>query len=276
MEWADRMNRVVEYVEQNLTSALDPEQISRIMACPYSVFQRSFGPIAGIQFADYVRRRRLSCAASELQNSDQRVLDIAVKYGYDSADAFTVAFKRMHGVTPQEARRPAASLRYQPPLAFALVVAGVTEMEYEIAEKEDFGVLGLRRTTPQGGGTWGIVKSGATMEQIQQLSGSPCNLGLCFGFDSDGNNDYMCASEYQGTPVEGLDSYRVPASTWLVFTAKGPISDNPLGSLWKRIYGEFLPRSEYAQRDLPTIERYVEWDDVTGTCCVEILIPVTA
>ena len=101
----DRMNSVIEYLEANPTEPVNTDTISRLMACPYAVFARSFAPISGLTLTEYVRRRRLSAAACELQSTDLRVLDVAVKYGYDSADAFAAAFKRMHGITPQDARK---------------------------------------------------------------------------------------------------------------------------------------------------------------------------
>lgn len=275
MEWVDRMNAVIDYLEAHLCDEIDPQEVSRIMACPFSVFQRSFAPITGIQLSEYLRRRRLTCAARELQNTDQRVLDIAVKYGYDSADAFTAAFKRMHGLTPVEARKPEVSLKFYPRLKFTFIIMGVNEMNYKVIEKASFDVLGIRRTTPYGGGTWGIVKSDGTMDSMKMLCGHACDLGLCFGFDSEGNNDYMCGVEYEGADVPGFDRYRYPGATWLVFTAQGPISGGVLGAVWKRIYGEFMPQSEYRQIDLPTIERYIQWDESADVCSVEIMIPVT-
>ncbi|HEX2947189.1 MAG TPA: helix-turn-helix domain-containing protein [Clostridia bacterium] len=273
MEWVDRMNRVIDYLEANLCDEIDPDAIGRIMACPYSVFQRSFAPITGIQLSEYLRRRRLTSAAYDLQNTDQRVLDIAIKYGYDSADAFTAAFKRMHGVTPLEARKPDVNLKFYSRLTFKFMIMGVNEMNYKVIEKKSFDVIGIRRITPYGGGTWGIVKSDGTAEKMKQI-GHPLDLGLCFGFDNEGNNDYMCGAEYEGKDITGFEHYIYPDVTWLVFTAEGTISGGTLGATWKRIYGEFMPQSEYRQMDLPTIERYVEWDESADVCRVDIMIPV--
>jgi AraC family transcriptional regulator len=275
MEWVDRMNHVIDYLEAHLSDEIDTAAISRIMACPYSVFQRSFLPVTGIQLSEYIRRRRLSCAAYDLQNTGLRVLDIAVKYGYDSADAFAAAFKRMHGITPQEARMPDANLKYYARLTFTFTITGVNEMNYRVFEKEAFNVLGVRRTTPYGGGTWALVKSDGTMEKLLEISGRPCDLGLCFGFDGDGNNDYMCGVQYDKGGAAGFDSYLYPACTFLVFSAKGTISGGVLAHTWKRIYGEFMPQSRYRQLDLPTIEKYIEWDDAADRCDVDIFIPVT-
>ncbi len=84
----------------------------------------------------------------------------------------------------------------------------------------------------------------------------------------------MCGIEYQGEPIEGFDLYQYPASTWIVFTAKGSISEGVLGQTWKRIYGEFMPCSEYRQVDLPTIEQYIDWNEAENHCHVDIFIPV--
>jgi AraC family transcriptional regulator len=274
MEWVDRMNSVIDYIEAHLCDEISSDEISRIMACPYSVFQRSFGPITGIQMSEYIRRRRLTCAAYELQNTDQRVLDIAIKYGYDSADAFTAAFKRLHGITPAEVRRTDVSLKFYTRLTFTFMITGVHEMNYKVIEKKAFDVLGIRRITPYGGGTWGIVKSDGTARKLQEIGGHPCDLGLCFGFDGEGNNDYMCGIDYTGADINGFDRYGYQDTTWLVFTAEGKITEGVLGAVWKRIYGEFMPQSEYRQLDLPTIEKYVSWDEAADDCRVEIMIPV--
>ncbi len=274
MEWVDRMNKVIDYLEEHLCDEINPDEISRILTCPYSVFQRSFAPITGIQLSEYIRRRRLTCAAYDIQNTDQRILDIAVKYGYDSADAFTAAFKRMHGVTPQEARKPDVKLKFYARLTFKFMITGVQEMNYKVIEKQSFRVFGIRRTTPYGGGTWGIIKSDGTYSRIKEIIGHTCNLGLCFGFDKEGNNDYMCGVEYEGEAISGFDYYQYPSSTFLIFTAKGKVSEGVLGETWKRIYGEFMPQSEYKQQDLPTIENYIEWNEANDFCHVDIMIPV--
>jgi AraC family transcriptional regulator len=203
-------------------------------------------------------------------------LDIAVKYGYASADAFTCAFKKMHGVTPMEARKSDINLKFYSRLTFTFMITGVNEMNYKIVGKKSFGVLGIRRTTPSGGGTWGIVKSDGSNGKIERISGHAFDLGLCFGFDEEGNNDYMCGVEYTGEDVPGFDRYQYPDATWLVFTAEGTISGGALSAAWKRIYGEFMPQSEYKQIDLPTIERYIVWDESADTCRIEIMIPVAA
>lgn len=274
MDWVDRINQAIDYVEMNLMNEIDYEEIGRIMGCPVSVFQRSFTQITGIPLSEYIRKRKLSCAAYDLQNTDDKVIDIAMKYGYESADAFSVAFKRLHGVMPIMARKPNVKLSFYCRLYFALTIKGVYKMDYRKVNREIFKVIGCRRTTPYGGGTWAIVKSDGSADFMKELSGHLCDLGLCFGFGEDGSNDYMCGIEWEKEDIPGYDSYVYPEATWLIFEAKGAISDNILGSTWQRINQEFLPQSKYKKSGLPTIEKYVEWDDAADTCKVEIQIPV--
>ena len=216
MDWVGRMNEAVGYVEDHLNDGIDCGEIGRIMACPFETFQRSFVQITGISLSEYVRCRRLSRAANDLQNTDDRIIDIALKYGYESADAFSAAFRRLHGVSPSQARKGGVRLKFC------------------------------------------------------------CDLGLCFGFGPDGSNDYLCGVEWDGEEtVPGFDTYTYTPAVWLMFEAKGKISDQVLNATWQRINNEFLPQSKYKKSGQPTIEKYVTWDDASDVCNVEIWIPVS-
>lgn len=182
MEWMQRINRVMDYVEEHLRDEICEEEISKIMACPYQNFQSLFGQVTNISFSEYIRRRKLTMAAYDLQNTDEKVLDIALKYGYQSGDAFRVAFRKMHGVNPTEVRQNAVPLMFYCRLEFQITVKGVESMRYTIEDKKAFQVLGTRMTTPYGGGTWAVVKSDGTNEKMKDISGDFFDLGLCFGF----------------------------------------------------------------------------------------------
>lgn len=273
MDWTQRMNRIMEYVEQHLCDEMLEDEIARLAACPYSVFQASFSQITGIPFSEYVRRRKLTCAAHDLQNTDEKIIDIALKYGYQSADAFRVAFKSLHHLSPTAARKTGAKLTFYCRLQFEITIKGVEKMDYTIAEKGPFQVIGIRRTTPYGGGTWAIVKSDGSNDRIRELSGKFFDLGLCFGFQEDGSDDYMCAVEWEGDVPEGFDSFTYPPALWLIFEAKGSISEGVLGNVWNRINTEFLPGSRY-HKCMATIEKYIIWNEAEDFGQVEIWIPV--
>ena len=276
MEWVDRLNAAIEYMEAHMCGDMDPAAIERIMACPYGVFQRSFMQIAGIPVSEYMRRRRLSCAAYDICNTKKRIIDIAQQYKYESADAFGAAFKQLHGIAPSAVRKMTKPLKFYTRLTFTLAIKGVYEMDYKVVERKPFKVIGRKRVTLEGGGTWGIAKTDGSIEQMQALAGTPdvVLLGVCFGFGEDGSNDYMVGMVYEGADEEGLESYTYPAATWLEFTAEGAVSDNVLGNLWQRIYGEFLPQSEYKQSVLPTVEAYIAWDNDKDYCKMAVWIPV--
>ena len=277
MDWVERINAVIDYIEGRIEreEPIDETEIGKIAACSFGLFQGSFTQISGISLSEYVRRRKLTLAAYDLQNTDAKVIDVALKYGYQSADAFSVAFKRLHGISPMESKKPDMKLTFYCRLRFALTIQGVDKMDYTIIERGAFNVVGIRRTTPYGGGTWGIVKGGGSNDKAKESFGNFYDLGLCFGFGGDGSNDYMCAVEYDGVLPDGLDSFSYPAATWLKFEAKGTVTDNTLGNVWQRINNEFLPQSKYKKSEVPTIEKYVSWDEAANLCNVEIWIPAT-
>lgn len=151
---------------------------------------------------------------------------------------------------------------------------GAVWMQHKIVEKDSFKVLGIRMVTQDGGGTWGVVKSDGSMEKIEKICGKGFDLGLCFGFDESGANDYMCAVEWDGGENEGFETYVYPPASWLVFRAQGRISENVLGNMWYEINQDFLPQSQYGKCGLPTIEKYLQWDEAGDICDMEVWIPV--
>ena len=187
MDWTERMNLVMDYVEQHLHDKISESAIAEIAACPYSLFAASFSQITGVSFSEYVRRRKLTCAAYDLQNTNETIMELALKYGYQSADAFRVAFKNLHHVSPAAVRKNNVKLTFYCRLYFEITMKGVEKMEYTIADKDSFKVLGIRRITPYGGGTWAIVKSDGSNDRIKEISGKFFDLGLCFGFQEDGS-----------------------------------------------------------------------------------------
>lgn len=147
-------------------------------------------------------------------------------------------------------------------------------MNYRAAERKSFKVVGKRLVTPEGGGTWAVCKADGSYEKIQSFGKKGQEtLGLCFGFDAEGRNDYMVGIAC-GEDHPGFDSYVYPDLQWLIFTAEGKISENVLGNTWKLIHEKFLPQSTCRQAEYPTIESYKVWDIASDRCVVEIMIPV--
>jgi AraC family transcriptional regulator len=277
MEWIDRLNEIIGYIEEHLNDEIRNEVIGKIVACPVGSFQRIFSLMTGITLSEYIRRRKLTMAAFELQSTDAKVIDIAVKYGYESADAFGVAFKKMHGIAPMTSRRQNIKLKSYPRLFFTLTIKGDVEMNYRVVERESFTVAGKIVTSslenniiPQ---FWDQCKKDGTIDRLLEVGVNPYTLGLCFGYNDEGVNDYMVGIETNTDCIEGLKTVLVPKSTWLVFESVGPMNPT-LGNTWSRIYGEFLPQSIYKQAALPTLEKYFGNNVNAADYCVEIWIPV--
>ena len=152
-----------------------------------------FSYIVGIPLSEYIRRRRLSEAAYELLVLDNKVIDIALKYGYESADAFSVAFKKQHGISPIYAKQQNVELISYPRLSFTLEIKGGIAMNYRVVEKNEVKVLGVFGSVDNG--IWGKVKQDGTLADLQKIAGNELSLGLCFGYDDKGNNTYMVAVE---------------------------------------------------------------------------------
>ena len=125
MDWIERLNQAVGYIEKNLDSEIDYDEISRITVSPMALFQRFFVLATGITLSEYIRRRKLTRALIDLQNTDVKVIDIAFKYGYESSDAFCAAFKRLHGITPSKAKTVGENLKHYNRVYFTLTVTYV-------------------------------------------------------------------------------------------------------------------------------------------------------
>lgn len=171
-------------------------------------------------------------------------------------------------------RKSKVKIKFYARLYFTLSIKGVYEMDYRIIEREPFKVIGRRMVTPEGGGTWDVCRKDGSLAKMTKMETGQPFLGLCFGFEENGSNDYMVGMEYNGDDVDELESYAYPKTEWLIVEEEGAIADNTLENAWNRIYEELLPQSGYKQADLPTIEIYIEWDNDGDFCKIEIRIPI--
>ena len=222
-----------------------------------------FASISGISLSEYIRRRRLTLAAFELQKSDKRILEIANMYGYESADAFSRAFKKLHGIKPSECRQQGTQLKAFPKISFQLSIKGDTEMEYRI-ENLDFElrIIGKSnsvktsrafKTIPT---IWSKAKKDGFMQELIDLSweNPKCSLegilGVC-GKEAaimDEAFNYFTGVRYDGDAREGMETLIIPPATWAVFPN--------IVEAWKRLYAEWVPTSGYELANLPCMECY--------------------
>ncbi|KAA2301796.1 helix-turn-helix transcriptional regulator, partial [Clostridioides difficile] len=143
MDWLERMNRAVSYIEDNLEQDIDYDQIAKIALCSVYQFQRMFSFVLDVPLSEYIRRRRLTLAAFDLKNRKNTVTDIALKYRYETPESFSRAFQNLHGMTPTLARNAGSELKAFPRISFQIILKGVVGMNYRIEKRDAFQVYGL-------------------------------------------------------------------------------------------------------------------------------------
>ncbi|ARF56523.1 AraC family transcriptional regulator [Streptomyces gilvosporeus] len=261
----ERLNEAMEYIEQRLDGQIDAGELARIAVTSEYHFRRLFSTLAGMPLSDYVRRRRLTLAGAEVLAGERTLLDVAVRYGYGSGEAFARAFRAMHGVGPQEARRTGAVLQSQPRMSFRLVVEGSSSMSYRIVEKDAFRVVGKKARVPlvHNGENPAIVAhvrsiGKETVARIAALSDQDPDgivsavVRLDASMEEGAELDYYHAVVTSAVAPEGLDELHVPAGTWAVFEITGPYPQ-ALQHLWGDVYAQWFPSNPYQSRPGPEI-----------------------
>ncbi|MED1056207.1 AraC family transcriptional regulator [Bacillus mycoides] len=287
MDLLKNMNAAMRYIEDNLTHEIDFKEVAKIAFCSEYHFKRMFSFLAGISLSEYIRCRRLTLAAFELKDSNAKVIDVAIKYGYNSPDSFTRAFQNLHGITPSEARSTIRSLKAYSPMTFQLSIQGGSEMNYRIEEKDSFRIIGITKRVP-------IVFNGVN-EEIASMwkSLTPQSIQTLKMLSNVNPNGIISAStnfsegrmeekgeldHYIGVATtkdcpEQFAQLEVAASTWAIFEAVGPFPD-ALQNVWGRIYSEWFPSSNYELAEGPEILWNEQKDVTSPNFKSEIWIPV--
>ncbi len=287
MDSLKKMNEALSYIEENLTDDIDFKKVAKLALCSEYHFKRMFSFLAGVTLSEYVRRRRLTLAAFELNNSNIRIIDVAIKYGYSSPDSFTRAFQGLHGVTPSEARNNSQSLKAYPQMTFQLSIKGGSEMNYRIEEKEAFCIVGIKKrvsliyhgVNPEIASMWkrlneDIINKLKELSNVEPLGLLSASTNFSEGrMEERGELDHYIGVATTKECPDNFAQLEVPASTWAVFEAVGPFPDT-LQDVWGRIYSEWFPSSNYEQAEGPEI-LWNENKDVTSPVFKsEIWIPV--
>lgn len=239
-EWIDGFQASIDYMERHLTEPLDIEKIAgKALLSPF-YYQRMFGALCGMTVGEYVRSRRMTLAAQELAAGQIRVIDAALKYGYDSPDSFAKAFQRFHGVTPSQARESGARLRSFAPMHIKIAMEGGKMLEYSIMEKAPFTVVGMKRRFNSDTSYQEVPKFWQEwmQDENRQLMGM---FGLCT--DENGKEfDYWIADLYEPWKdvPEGCETRVIPGGLWAQFPCRGPLVDS-LQRVNTQIWSEWLP-----------------------------------
>lgn len=271
--WTEGLQNAIEYIEKNLTEDIQVKDIAEIAYVSEFHFRRIFSVLCGFSVSEYIRNRRLALAARELAGSDVKVIDVALKYGYDSPDSFSRAFTTFHGITPSTAKKKGALLHDYAPLKIILSLEGGTMMNYRIEEKSAFTVMGRKRSFCNDTAYQEIPKF---WEEHMSDGGSKivCGMfGICI--DSNGSDfDYLIADNYMpwNKVPNGYESRTIPAGTWAIFPCKMKTLQDINTKMWK----EWLPNcKEYKLGGNYNIEMYFPpcEEDMAESDC-EIWLPI--
>ena len=145
MEWLTVIKDAIEYMEQNLLTVTGPEEVAKHAHISTIYLQRGFQVLTGYTLGEYIRNRRLFEAGLKLTQTDEKVIDIALEYGYETPESFTKAFTRFHGTTPIEVRRDRSKMQLFLPLHVSIKIQGGSKMNYTVEKTEAFTVIGFER-----------------------------------------------------------------------------------------------------------------------------------
>ena len=282
MDLLDKMNDALDYIEKNLLEEIDVEEAARKACCSPFNFQRMFSFIADVSLADYIRRRRLSMAAMELLGTDQRVIDVAMKYGYESPVSFARAFAAVHDVNPSEVRKKGVKIKAYPRIAFEISIKGVKAMNYRIEDKGQFRLVGYKERIGMDNGEnfrrvpafWNEIMQSGKMSRVMEYCDNEkigC-LGVCANEGTNEFDYYIATGSDKEIPAE-MSALVVPAATYVIFTCTGKLPESQQ-DVWKRIFTEWFPTSNYDIVDGPQIEWYSDGDSSSDDYASEIWIPV--
>lgn len=263
MDWIQGIQRAIDYVEEHITDEIDIEYVAAATYSSPFHFQRVFGILCGLSLGDYIRMRRLSLAGEELSKGNAKIIDIALKYGYDTPESFSRAFTRFHGIAPSEAKH-SGNVKIFTPLSVKLILSGGNKMDYRIEKRDAFKVVCKRKKVgkPQAANATKDItamwqefgKDGTIKRLVACLPQNPVMkglLGICFSSELNAKQfPYGIGVEYDGRKVDGdLEIVEIPANTYAVFTSKGKMPDAFIDT-YNRIVTEFFPQSsqyEYAE-----------------------------
>jgi len=281
------INNAIEYIEDNLGSNISIDEIAKVAFTSRYHFQRMFHALTGVTLTEYIRNRRLTLAGEELSSKDVKIIDVAAKYGYESPDAFTKAFQRLHGSTPSTIKKGNTRFKSFPKLSFQISIKGECEINYRIVKQDEFKFFGvdflttlidnaLYKEIPEFCDK--IWEDGTHLKINEFLGYSKMNMlyGIHYDFKEDGSRKYMMGWKVPDKDIPNeYKIVNIPSCTWAVFDGRGDnLNTLVIADLWRLIYSEWFPSSGFEQIEGPCIEKYF-WDDdqyINYSC--ELWIPV--
>jgi AraC family transcriptional regulator len=276
MEWVKTLNQAIDYMEENIMEDITCEDVAGHVYLSSFHFQRTFSLLTGLSVGEYIRNRRLSLAGQELLRGAEKVIDVALKYGYETPESFSKAFARFHGVTPNEAKKQGTILKSFNRLILKISLEGGNSMDYRIEKKDAFQVVAKTKLFNEENSKveipefWTEYNKAGLQEKVCGM------LGICAQAEENAKEwkyGIGCERKYVKEVPEGFEIIEIPANTWAIFTCIGSMPD-AIQNMWKRVYGEWLPASNYELIPDYDFELYTEGDTSKEDYVSEIWIPV--
>ena len=286
MDWITGIQNAINYIEEHLTEEIDYEIVAKEASCSSFYLQRIFSILCGMTLGDYIRNRRLTLAGNELSAADDKVIDIALKYGYESPESFTRAFSRFHGVTPSKAKKDGSKLKSFSRLSVKITLSGGNIIDYKIIEKNAFDIIEkVEAHTVENSENaksipdfWMRSHNDGTVKTLLDTTTDRTYIfGVCYGNlpENAKTFDYSIAAKCDNNTVvpEGFRKNTIPARTWAVFECKGAMP-NAMQDMWHKIISEFFPTSGYQPTYEMDIEAYTDGNMGSPDYRSEIWVPV--
>jgi len=283
MKWMDRLTGCIAYIEENLSGNIDYDTLARRACLSRLYFFRMFEAVTDISVSAYIRKRRMSLAVRRLREDRDRIIDIAMDFGYSSSEAFSRAFKQVHGISPSQARAESQKLKSYPPIAIKITLKGEAQMEYTIESKPALKLIGASITTCSEDGRnneeipqfWNDIHADGTFARLcAAAANNDACYGICYDYNAaDSSFKYAAAVDYAGGDTDGFEEIDIPAAKWAVFPCTGPMP-GALQSVWKRIFSEWLPATGNEIADGAQIEFYYPGDTSSDDYRSEVWIPI--
>ena len=253
MDWVAALNKALDYIEDNLFENITCSKIANHVYISNEHLQRGFYALTGLTISEYIRNRRLTLAGHELSAKNAKIIDVAMKCGYETSESFSKAFSRFHNVTPSQAKRNGVSLKSYNRLIIKIIMEGGSVMDYRIEKKETFSIVGKYDPFSR---SFTIVDNGDTnvsgwfageylkKEFLNRLSDARAGNENMPELDEFGYRTYTVAKTEEEIP-DSFEKWQIPASTWAVFKSVGETPEAARDETYKRFYSEWLPQAKY-------------------------------
>lgn len=246
MNILNELNEACNYIENNIENEIDIKEIARITNQSTDSINRFFVSMLGITIKEYIRKRRLSLAVYDLQNSDEKITDIAFKYGFNSYDSFCKAFLNQHNVTPTQAKNPSCEVNIFPPATFEINVKGAQKIKFKICDLEEFEVYGISKN-------FNCQSSDRFKQEMEMWSNDYEHYPEKICQDYDGiwygifeNGKYSIARKKEDVEFNGLEKIKIKSGKYAVFTTdKGGYAGDELSKTHDLIFNSWLKDTQY-------------------------------